>query len=430
MPRMADHPGVFDATRLRAEAMLAVTVDENPYIPVEPTAKQARLLACPKKEALYGGAAGGGKSAGLLMAALQYAEVPGYDALLLRRTFRDLAQPGALVDLAHDWLDPTPARWHEQAKRWQFPSGASLTFGYMDGPQDHLQYQGGQFAFVGFDELTQFTERQYEYLFSRVRRKSSAAWLPVRVFGASNPGGPGHDWVKARFVEGEHEDREFIFAVLDDNPHLDRDEYRAMLARLDPITRAQLQHGDWDATPEGGMFRREWFPVVGAAPADAENAVRYWDCAATAGGGDWTAGVCVAEKGGVYWVLDVRHIQATPQGVEAAMRQCAAMDGYGVRIGIEQEPGASGKGWVSHCQREVLTGYAVSSDNPTGSKIVRAQPLAAAAEAGNVRLVKGPWNAGLLDELASFPTGAHDDQVDALAGAQKMLANRAEAFVV
>ena len=91
------------------------------YIPHRPTTKQAAFLALTEREALYGGAAGGGKSDALLMAALMFADVPGYAAILFRRTFADLALPQALMARAHEWLQGTDAHWNERDKTWTFP---------------------------------------------------------------------------------------------------------------------------------------------------------------------------------------------------------------------------------------------------------------------------------------------------------------------
>jgi hypothetical protein len=135
------------------------------YIPHRPTFKQMAFLILPQIEALYGGQPAGGKSDALLMGALQYADVPGYAALLLRRTYADLSLPGALMDRAHSWLGGTDARWHEQSKTWTFPSGATLNFGYLETENDKYRYRGPEFQFIGFDELTNFTETQYLFLF-------------------------------------------------------------------------------------------------------------------------------------------------------------------------------------------------------------------------------------------------------------------------
>ena len=235
------------------EPFLEATVRQNPYVPIQPTVPQLAFLALQHTEALYGGAAGGGKSVALLAAALQYVDQPGYHALLLRRTFRDLSQAGALIQLSQLWLAGTAATWSGQDKRWTFPSGATLTFGYCEHEADVYQYQGAQVAFIGVDELTQWPEFAYTYLFSRLRRPVDATF-PLRMRAASNPGGIGHSWVRKRFILGGTEDRIFVPAKLDDNPHLDRETYLRGLTELDPITYAQLRHGDWSATHTGGVF--------------------------------------------------------------------------------------------------------------------------------------------------------------------------------
>lgn len=361
------------------------------------------------------------------MAALQYVEEPGYNALLLRRTYRDLALPGALLDLAAEWLTGTGAQWRAQNMTWTVPGGATLTFGALDIDQDKYKYQGSAFQFVGFDELTQFSESAYRYLFSRLRRLQDST-VPIRMRATSNPGGRGHSWVKQRFIEEPSPERAFIPAGLADNPYLDADTYRESLANLDPVTRAQLLNGDWSARADGGYFRREWMPVVDAWPQDAYT-VRYWDLAATqarAGADpDWTAGAKVAVQDGVYYLVDLRHVRATPQAVEALIKQCAQLDGRRIPIYIEQEPGASGKTVIDHYQRRVLPGWAVRGDKVTGPKQTRARAVSAAAEAGNLRLVQGPWIADWLDEAEAFPQGSHDDQVDAVSGAVKYVTNSA-----
>lgn len=213
------------------------------YTPNKPTAKQERFLALDCLEALYGGAAGGGKSDALLAAGLQYVHEPTYAALILRRSYADLALPGAVMDRSHTWLDGTDAKWDDTEKTWHFPSGAKLVFGYLQSRLDHLRYQSAEFQFCAFDELTQFPEHQYRYMLSRLRRKSTIT-IPLRMRAATNPGGPGHHWVKKRFID-EPEGRVFIPATLEDNPHVDAKAYELALSGLDHTTRDQLRHGSW-----------------------------------------------------------------------------------------------------------------------------------------------------------------------------------------
>ena len=269
----------------------------------------------------------------------------------------------------------------------------------------------------GFDELTQFTETQYRYMFSRLRRLKGTQ-VPIRMRAGTNPGDRGHDWVEARFVNG---DKPFLPALIEDNPHLDREEYIESLMELDPMTREQLLKGDWSAREPGGVFRREWFGVVNEYPRDA-TLVRYWDLAATepkAGRDpDWTVGLLMAKTvAGIYYVCDVRRMRGSPLEVENLIRQTALLDGVGVPINIEQEPGASGKAIIDYYRRKVIPEFHMRASKPGQSKRVRAGPISSHAEAGNVKIVRGAWNAAFLDEVEVFDRGTHDDQVDALSGA-------------
>lgn len=399
-------------------------------------------------EALFGGAAGGGKSNGLLMAALQYVNVPKYRAILFRRSYADLSLPGALIDISHEWLSGTDAVWKAKEHYWLFPKyGSTLGFGYMDAPNDIFRYQSAQFSFVGFDELTQFTERQYRYLFSRLRRPrcpihaeessptckvcrryAPLASVPLRMRAATNPGDVGHEWVKYRFIDyGNSESRVFIPSRISDNPYLDADEYRRSLSNLDPITRRQLEEGDWEARTDGGYFFVENFSMTDTTTLHPRKRVRFWDLASTRlssanNDPDYTAGVKMSiDSEGLVYVEDVRRCRGSPLEVENLIRLTAEIDGREVEIGMEREGGASGVALVDHYMRKVLAGYWYTPMKATGSKEVRARPFSAYAQNGSVRLLRGRWNMEYLDELGGFPCGGHDDQVDASSGAFSML---------
>lgn len=378
------------------------------------------LRASDIAEVMYGGSARGGKSFALLASALQYVHEPEYRALILRKTFADLSLPGSLMDVAQQWLAPTNAKWSGQNHTWTFPSGATLTFGYLDTPNDKYRYQGSQFHYIAFDELTQFREDDYTYLFSRLTRTSGSK-IPIRMRSASNPGGIGHDWVKERFIQGRAPGRLFIPAGLQDNPHVDATSYIASLGNLDSVTRAQLLLGDWDVSREGSLFRREWFPIVDDYPRGTGTVVRRWDLAATKDAAgtdpDYTAGALLVKHQGRYWVADVQRFRGSPHEVEKRVRQTAEMDGRNVVVRMEQEPGSAGVGIIDHYARTVLDGFNFQGVPSTGSKISRAGPVAAAAEAGNVMLVRGHWNSEFLAEVSGFPDASHDDQVDAVSGA-------------
>lgn len=217
------------------------------YIPVEPTDKQAYFLFLDVFEAFYGGAAGGGKSAALLMAALQYVDVPGYAALILRRTYKDLSLPGGLMDMAEQWLCNTDAKWRESTKTWSFPSGSKLTFGHMEHEGDKYRYKSSEFQYIAFDELTEFSESMYRFMFSRLRKRADIS-VPLRMRSASNPDGSGFDWVRKRMIEeGKVRNILFVPATLNDNPYLDGQAYRESLEHLDTLTQERLLHGNWCA---------------------------------------------------------------------------------------------------------------------------------------------------------------------------------------
>jgi predicted phage terminase large subunit-like protein len=405
--------------------LLQQTVLQNKFIPSLggkfPTPQQASFLTLPFKEILYGGAAGGGKSAAILAAALQYVEFPGYDALILRRSYADLEKPGALIPLSQSWLIGTEATYNQQSHRWTFPSGATLSFGFIQNEASVQQdYQGSAYAFIGFDELTQFSKFMYTYLFSRLRTAEGNPF-PTRMRATSNPGGAGHNWVKSRFIDSPSESQLFVPAKLDDNPGLDKESYEQALEQLDYITRQQLRHGDWNIRPEGNLFKRAWFKIVDRLPVSVRK-VRHWDLAATepekGKDPDYTAGVLMsADADNNVYIEDVKHERMSAFEVEKLIAQTARIDGKDVAIQMEEEGGASGKSIISHYARNVLFGYNFHGVKPGTDKVTRAMAFSAAAEHGMVHLVRGQWNHEFLDEITGFPQVAHDDQVDGATGA-------------
>lgn len=270
------------------------------YIPPNhtPWKKQIAFCMLPHREALYGGAAGGGKSDALLMAALQYVHVPGYSAIIFRKTLTDLQQNEGLLHRAHEWLDPFPEiRYIPSLHCFEWPNGARLAFGYMGSITSWMGYQGSAYQFIGWDELTQHADIWYREMISRLRRvgcpyhglriidgkyaplpddpncyqcimKGQLSRVPLRLRATSNPGGPGHIWVKKRFkihknketgmwVSGEPA-RPFIPASFLDNPALDQMSYAQSLDELDEARKAQLKEGDWDKLSIG-RYKHEWF---------------------------------------------------------------------------------------------------------------------------------------------------------------------------
>ena len=415
-------------------------------LPIEPTPRQTLALGMDwKREGLFGGAAGGGKSYFMLAAALQFVDWPDYRALILRRTYPQLAIAEGLLETAEDWLGGQ-AQGYDRVNglptRWRLPSGATLDFGHCLHLKDRTQYQGGAWHFVGFDELTQFLEGQYTYIAFSRQRRTVASSIPIRVRATANPGGEGHEWVRDRFLirgsrvgAGELEpyvddSRFFLPSKISDNPHLDRVEYEKSLADLHPYERAQLLDGDWDARPPGALFQREWFALLDETPGRVRRRVRYWDLAATeqkdGTDPDYTVGTLYAstfEAPVDYVVEDVERFRLDPGPLERRIQSVADADGSEVLQVFEQEPGSSGKIAATALGR-ALDGHTVRFERPTGSKVTRSGPFASAAEQGRVGVRRGAFNADWFRELEMFPGGSHDDQVDSVSGAHAQLAVR------
>lgn len=416
-------------------------------------------------DAFYGGAGGGGKSDALLMAALQYVDIPGYNALLFRDTYANLVKPEGLLYRADEWLAGTDAHWDGDSRAYVFPSSATLSFGYLDGPKDHFNYQGPAYTFVGGDEIVGIRKHQAEYLFSRLRKKTKEAYLldlqklpqfrnqppeillalqqayeriPLRFRGTANP--PSREqmatgkWVKDKYVDKKTRDKSTVFipAGIKDNPSLNETEYRKSLDRLDPITRKQIMDGDWNINVSGRIMSRSWFKVVDIFPEDQiVKKVRFWDLAATEEKPDesndpcYTAGVKMGlTKSNQYIIINIVRFRKKPLGVEQMIRQVADIDTTKIPIYVEHEGGSSGKISVDHYRRNVLREFVFGGELPKGSKLERAMPFASQAESGNILLLNGAWVEDFLDEADVFPDGKFKDQIDACSGAFTALATK------
>ena len=270
-------------------------------------ARQADFLAAGEDEVLYGGAAGGGKSDGIIIDALglqqNAIDYKSYQAIIFRRTFKELSD---LIDRSKEIYNQNipGARYTSSPNHvWTFPSGAKIEFGHINHPQERFKYRGRQFAYIGWDELTLFPDAVC-YLYLKSRLRSPQTRLACYVRATTNPDGPGHKWVKEYWaipndgsstcfqVEVKDEEtgksykrwRRFIRATLDDNPYLSETEYRVTLLGLPPEERDALLRGRWDGIPVKGAFwaeqigkmRREGrictVPYVEGLPVDT-----YWD---------------------------------------------------------------------------------------------------------------------------------------------------------
>lgn len=243
----------------------------------QPQPRQAAFMERPEWEALYGGAAGGGKSDALVIEALRQVHIPHYKALILRKTFPQLAE---LIDKSLNYYPRAfnGARYNSSSHTWTFPSGAKIVFGSMQYTKDRLKYQGQAYDFVAFDELTHFSWEEYSYLFSRCRPNGPGTRCYIR--STANPGGVGHGWVKERFITAgkpmvpvwedihwrdpsgkeyrEKRSRIFVPSSVFDNPALleNDPDYITRLASMPEAERNALLYGDWDSF--SGQVFTEW----------------------------------------------------------------------------------------------------------------------------------------------------------------------------
>lgn len=384
------------------------------YIPYKPHPKQMVFLLLPHEEVFFGGSVGGGKSGAIFMAALQYVDIPDYRALILRRTFAQLSKSGALIDESMQWLAGTDAKWRATDKYWQFPSGARIDFGYLQHENDKYNYLSSQYHFTAFDQVEQFTQTQYEYMFSRQRKKKNSA-IPLRMRSTGNPGGVGHEWVKRYFVDpktADHQSRPFIPSRLTDNPSIDSESYLKGLAHLDPITRRQLVDGDWSARHGGSLFKREYI-IYADSNRLPSRIVRGWDLAATVSEtSKRTSGTRMARTMNETYVIE-HNLSGkwTPAERDRMILETAKQDGKSVTIIIEIEPGSGGIAQYDALVK-MLAGFRVVPGKLTGDKAVRAGPMATQWENGNVSIIRGPWNQEFIDEYEAFTGTKNDGYVD------------------
>lgn len=422
------------------------------------SAKQQAFHASSAFELLYGGKCGGGKSESLLVEALRYVDVPGYAAILFRRTFPELEAPGSLIPRSRELLSGW-ATYQVQRHKWTFPSGATLTFSHLDKDTSVYKHHSAQYAYIGFDELTTFDEWQYLYLFSRAR---TVCGVPVRVRSGTNPGGRGEEWVLDRWKHwlGEDADaqsgeirsfrriedqdtqvpagtpgsltRAFIEGGLRDNPILMADpEYISRLEALPLVERKRLLDGEWGIRVMGNVFQRDWFTnILPIAPEDLFW-VRYWDLAQVSEeeakrkktNPSYTASAAVAiDSHGNIFIRDMlRGRWDWPE--QRRIIKMAMLAEPNVVHGIEAK--MHGKTAVQDFLADPqLSHVPIQAVNVENDKLSRALAWSYRAEARKVFLIAGPWILGFLNEVVSFDgtSRMRDDQVDSVSGGVGMCA--------
>lgn len=429
---------------------------------------QEQFLRSRADIAIYGGAAGSGKSFALLLEPLYHAENGKFRSVIFRRTIPQIRLEGGLWDTSEQVYTLLGANANQSSLTWQFRSGARLKMSGLEHENDVYGWQGAQLPLFMFDELTQFTATQFWYLLSRCRSMSGVrgyvratcnpdpdswvrefiAWwidaetgLPIRERSGSlrwfvRQGDELHwadtrDELSKKFgSDSEPKSVTFIPASVRDNKILlaNDPDYLANLKALPLVDRERLLNGNWNVRASAGnYFRREWFTILDCVPKDVQivGRVRYWDRAATekrvGNDPDATIGLLLSKDSrGIYYVEHVLKLFATPHAVEQAMLNCAKSDGQLTSIAFMQDPGSAGVAEAQATAR-ALDGFNVRFAPATGDKETRAKPVSAQAEAGNVRIVRGLWNDSFIRVLENFPAGKHDDEVDGLSGAHGIL---------
>lgn len=436
--------------------------------------RQSQILASSADIALYGGAAGGGKTYALLLEAARHANNPGFGAVIFRRTTPPIRNEGGLWDESEKLYPRLGGVPREHRLEWVFPSGASVQFRHLEYDKTLEDWHGAQVPLICFDELTEFSSKMFWYMLSRNR---STCGVRPYLRATCNPLADSWvadliDWwigedglpidsragVLRWFVRSDDEllwsgTREgavrlavragrdpadakdlpksltFVPARLEDNPLLMRKDpgYKANLLALEHVDQQRLYHGNWKVRANAGLlFPRGRWQLAEAAPRGPLWLARGWDKAATPGGsGARSAGVLVCREvqTGGWWLLDCVCGRWGFAEREEVIRRTADMDaqrwGQVTQV-VEQEPGSGGKDSAMFTARS-LAGHDVRLVPVTGSKSSRWRPLAAQQQAGSVSLLAdGSWDwESLVRELDAL---AGDEQLD-----RSLLKDRADA---
>jgi len=401
------------------------------------------------------------------MEPLRHINNPGFGAVIFRRTTKQVREEGGLWDESMDLYPGLRAQPNIVDLRWSFPKGAHIGFGHLEHEKNKVDWDGAQIALLEFDQLEHFSESMFFYMLIRNRSMCGVrpyvratcnpdpdSWLASFLewwidqetgFPISERSGALRWFVRTggriAWSDSPDELRElyprsmpksvtFVSANVYDNRILlaRNPEYLANLMAQGPVERARFLEGNWKVRPEAGkVFNRAWFPIVDAAPAGGEEC-RRWDFASTKKelkkkDPDFTAGVKMRRVSGVYYVMDCYAEQEGPAEVESDFvnttrqdYQAAQATGTRYRVRWEEEPGSASKRESLRLVR-LLAGIDAGGVASQGDKFERARVLAAQARVGNVRLVRGSWNETWLKHMHNQPDEAHDDIMDASAGA-------------
>lgn len=437
---------------------------------IEPQAgPQMDFMACSADICIYGGAAGGGKSYALLMEPLRHMNNPRFGSVTFRREQSQITNEGGLWDTTFDiYAQINGANPLQSPKyHWKMPSGAKFNFSHLQHIKYLKSWDGSQVALVMWDELQHFLPEMFWYMFSRMRstcgvrpymratcnpdpdsflldllewwidqetgdpileRSGIIRWI-VRISGEVFWADSKEELLKAH-PGCKPKSFTFIASSLQDNPALlEADpDYEANIEALLDYEKRRLK-GNWFARPtQGELFKRTYFDFVDSVDeTQIIDSMRYWDRAATLpsevnSDPDWTAGVLVHKMlDGTFIVTDIIRERIEPGDVERLILHTAQLDE--VTIGLEQEPGASGKAEI-HSYEEVLQHFDMIPFPKTKAKLTCWKPAARLAKNGKVKVLKAAWNRAFFNEAEAVTDGTqpgHDDQIDAFAGAMNYL---------
>ena len=450
-----------------------INVKNEPVIIAPQEGPQYDFLKTSADVCVYGGAAGGGKTYGLLLSAVRHIDVKGYGFTVFRKNHNQIFAEGGLWDEAARMFNGIQGAEQKTASSsWVFNNRkgqrvSKISFKHIESDNDLYKWQGSQICGMGFDELTHFSEKCFFFMLSRNR--STCGVVPF-VRATCNP--DADSWV-AKLIEWwidqdtgypipersgviryfirrdevlywadtreelieqfnlktqeelqEPKSFTFIMSSVYDNKALLKvnPQYLANLKALSLVDRERLLYGNWKIKAMAGLyFKREQVELIAQAPRDIRYYCRAWDIAATedkeTGDPDYTAGVLMgirADKTVV--VLDVinRRIKAGDVGKLIVNTAIADRARYGKQyiVRIPQDPGAAGK-IVAETYTALLAGFRNKAVAVTGSKELRATPFAAHWQNGHVQVLIADWNDAYLTQLESFPESKHDDLVDA-----------------
>lgn len=440
-------------------------------IEIRPQPRQEQFLSSSADIVIYGGSAGGGKTFACLIEPLRHIHNPRFGAVIFRRTYPEITKEGGMWDEAKALYEQLGAVSNKNDLSFHFPSGAKISFASMQFEDDKYSWKSSQIPLILFDQLESFSAGQFFYMFSRNRSTCGvrpyiratcnpepgwladllAWWLGEDGYAIPERSGQvrwmvrlGDDriaWFDS--VEAAHaahpdippKSVTFIVATVYDNQKLlEKDPgYIANLKALPLVERERLlgdvqRGGNWKIKPSAGkVFNRAWFKIVDAVPAGGV-VVRRWDFAATEkelnkNDPDFTASCLMLSVGGSYYILDITNEQIGPATLdkyfENISRQDAARfrnEGRRYMARWEQEPASAGKRESFRLTRQ-LAGIDARGISSGKDKLIRAKPLAAQAEAGNVYLLAGSWNEIFLNHMHGQPELPHDDLMDAASGA-------------